>query len=499
VVADARTGSSAPSDESGCEPSEHLLADDQRLEVARLVGTGRASYIDQDNRLVGTSSLAAAVTSRRAYFVEVRDGILALDFDNEETADFEARWAYSLLRIAGFLPVMCASGGDSRRHVFCRIGKAEASRVLSPMGLGVTDQRMRRTIRPPYTPHRSGATTSRSLLIDEPTELVERLRSSGYPLGHAARGVFNSRTSRDRSATIFSAALGAANANWSFDEFLLVLDCSEIPISELFAARVEEQGREATVNWLRDYVWTRAVQQVATTPAIRRREIDPGVRATLAWVLDQEWPSTKGAIDRSVAVALLWGRRRAGRMTFDMSERDIALSAGVSRSAAQAALARLQGVLVDGEPFLVRHGVEDARQRVHLSSSWHMHSVPQEYTMAQAVFERIVSIVEHDVFRNNGGLGTSSRLIYISLTHRGMLRFAELVKRTGLSKDTVRRHLVSLEAEGLVAKVDDEWSITDKSLDEVRGLRSAGRALSQADQYARERHARDIGHRRNAP
>lgn len=247
---------------------------------------------------------------------------------------------------------MCASGEDSHRHIFCRINRADALRVLHPMGIGATDHRLRRYIRPPFTPHRrDGNPASLPVLPEDPSEVHERLRSTGRPLGRSARSAFSAGDSRDKSSTIFSAALGAANAGWSFDEFVLALHCPEIPISRLVAHRVAEKGEEQTARWLHDYIWVTAVERVRDEPAVSRPDVDPQVRATLAWALDQPWKSTQGAIDRSVLSALLWGRRRAGRDVFDMSERDIALAAGVSRSAAQASLARLQLLRIEGRPL----------------------------------------------------------------------------------------------------------------------------------------------------
>lgn len=122
-----------------------------------------------------------------------------------------------------------------------------------------------------------------------------------------------------------------------------------------------------------------------------------------------------------------------------------------------------------------------------------MGSVPEKFNMSQETFENLVSVVGHDAFRSHGGLGTSGRMIYMTLMHRGMLSAKALVEHTGLSSDTVRRHLNSLEAEGLVSRINDEWSTTDVTPSDVHGLRSEGRADRQSDQYARERRSRDAG------
>jgi hypothetical protein len=74
-----------------------------------------ASYIDHENKKTGSDSLEAASLSHRAYFVVVRDTILAIDCDSDQLVPV-LNGINALLIGDGLVPVVLLSGGAGRRH-----------------------------------------------------------------------------------------------------------------------------------------------------------------------------------------------------------------------------------------------------------------------------------------------------------------------------------------------------------------------------------------------
>src|SRR5262245_61059290 len=80
---------------------------------------GKAGLLDADNQFRGWVSLAEAVQSGRAFFVDVVDDILAIDCDVPDLAT-QVHQIAADLRAQGCRPVLTESGQPGRLHLFCR-------------------------------------------------------------------------------------------------------------------------------------------------------------------------------------------------------------------------------------------------------------------------------------------------------------------------------------------------------------------------------------------
>lgn len=142
------------------EPAPETLA---RL-VACVVRPGAAVIrLRPDNSGQPTpSDVSMAVAAGWSWTAELADGVIALDLDDPATAARSASRLQRALTGVGLEPVVLASGGVGRRHVWVRCATpADVTAVRWSVGTerergGCID--WRRSCRPPGVPHRSGAT-----------------------------------------------------------------------------------------------------------------------------------------------------------------------------------------------------------------------------------------------------------------------------------------------------------------------------------------------------
>lgn len=485
---------SSPLEAVDGRPSDETV----RLLVASAVATPHSvGLLDPRNNLLGRAPLEVAVREDRAFFVSVRNDILALDFDSA-TAAQEAEQAYVRLLRAGYAPVLCASGRADHRHLFCSVPPRFREQVLDQLRLRDRGQVVRDTIRPPLSKHRDGEARSELLLPASPHEASQRLMGlqGVRALGERATFALQSSSSRDASGTIFSIALGAANAGWTWEDFELALSCPDTPASNLLGRRCQEQGRERTLDWLHHHVWCPAVEQVRLSPAVRSQAVPAGVLAAAAWAMARPWPGRAGPADFCVFIALVWFWRRSGQRRFDASERDIAVVAGISsRRTVQRALRRLRELEIDGAPVLVTSSNGHPVTRLHQAATWEIRTIPATAgtSMTESTLDQIWAVVQHDAFRNSVGLGKTGALVMAHLVHGGMQTVAELALVSGTSARTTKEKLLTMEQLGLVVQIGEEWSCTDQDWDRAAtDLGALGRGARQIQQVNRERSARDI-------
>lgn len=455
----------------------------------------RAHVLDKNNVKERTTTIEAAAEQDLSYFVEVSPGVLALDLDTEDAPKKAQELAAQLL-INGYAPVITDSGREDHRHVLARVPLEQRRRILREVGLQADRRAVRTTLRPPGSLHRSGELRSEVLLPTADSDVLARLTGTARirPLGSQARWLLKSAPRASSvSDTLFSIALGAANAGWTFEDLVTVLTCQAIPAHALLLDRVERRGYEETMHWLRTYVWTRAVQQIAEAPARRAHE-DPELLGIASAALSRAWPGRSGSTDLLVFMAMVRKRLESGRRVFDLSQREICEMAGISgRDTVRRSLERLCDANLIAQ---VGERPEDPRIRVRNSASWELTLDQQgEQVLGTAALTRILDDLASDAFRNTIALGGAAGHLYAVLTFLGPTSASHLVTITGMSPRTCRGHLKAMAEAGLVLARDGLFEVGEADLQvAAKELGADGRGEHQQNQFVRQRDARDIMH-----
>lgn len=468
-----------------------------RERIARAVADpSKPASLIKHNVKAGTTSVVEAVVDDEPFFVRLRPGLVVLDFDRGDAVDLANR-AYVRLLLGGYSPVLCASGQGDRRHVFCRGPVEQLRRLVGEELLACADQGFRDSIRPPLTAHSSGLGRSTLLSPADPSAALRRLIGQGgiRPLGRKARSLLGKTTVNDASQAIFGVAVGGANAGWSEEDLGIVLTCSEVPLSNVFAGRVERRKWTTVVRWLLEYIWPGAQSYVADNPARWDEATQPAVLRAAAWALSNPWPGVAGASDFAVFMGFLCKQDQCGRSPFDLDQRTLMEFSGISsRATIERALERLE-TATDGRPRLVTgKRRENSREHLTHATTWELTEVDSsDFTISPETLLDVFRAVQSDAFRNGRGLGKVAGLVYCQLVVHGLLTVAALATRTGSSSRTIGVHLRLMANEGMVEQVGKEWSVTDRDLDCVaKELPSYGRGEEIREDNRRQRMARDI-------
>jgi hypothetical protein len=442
----------------------------------------RAQLLDAENHKTGETSIETAAESDMAFFIVVRAGVLAVDFDCAG-ADTAARQLYASLRVHGHHPVLTASGQSGRRHLLCWLDADDfALWAATAKQLGGD---VRTTIRPPLARHRNGTDRSELMLIDGPVEAARRLsgRLPNRPLREdAIAAIDGTRTRGDnsRSGQIHAAACGAVNAGWAEAEFESLVRTPGTPIHEAFAARERDDGSAATATWLSGYVWPEAVEFVAASPARRTRSARR-LRPLFAQAFARTWPGRAGPAQLAVYLALLVKYAWCGREVFDASTRELGETAGISsrRTVDSALVALVDAGLVEQ----VRPAKSGASPAWRLVLDRHPQDEDDDLPVHAAL-----RLLPHDVFRNKVGLGKLAQQLHMIVNIAGTTTIDQLTTMTGHTERTIRQHVGLLVDHGLLDQVDGQLLRGDADLDQVaEHLGASGRGHQQRLLHERER------------
>jgi hypothetical protein len=333
-----------PDEPSGRPRRDDDVSTDLVSRFAQLVaapGT-RATYIDSENKKAGSDSPEAASRSGRAFFVVVRDTILAIDCDRADlVAVLEGIKAQ--LIADGLVPLVDQSGGEGRRHLFCLILDPRTMRAYREHvnRLGHRPHlEVRPFIRPPLSPHRRGLPVA---LLDpeDPAEALAALTPTrpkdlspewmeflhhGAPVGQ-------------RSTKIQGCALAAVNAGWTFGDYYWAM------VDPANRGGEKIQGRRDAERYL-ERAWENAVARAKRNPPVQDRSEAIALIARMQRRVETwPWPKRAGETYRRVFGAYVTIAERTGKLVFAAGVREVADLAGVSVRA-----------VVDAKKWLQREG-----------------------------------------------------------------------------------------------------------------------------------------------
>jgi DNA-binding Lrp family transcriptional regulator len=438
-----------------------------RLARAIARASGRGLLLTQDNAGDGWVPIEAAVASGRAYAVELRRDVLALDGDQPGAGAAAAAVARAL-RARGLEPLVVPSGQPGRWHLFCRVGSVELRRRVAEearrRGLDV-----RRCIRPPWSPHRLALPVA----PPAPGELDAAVAALGPLRAHGCLSPATWRRLRhgdpaapSRSECDWSVALGFANAGRDVDDLFRALmddrNAAGVKVRELAARRgLGEAHRYVGLRHRRATSYV-AVHPAIATPTDARGEI-LAIRDAIASL---PWPGRTGDTDRAVLEAEIDLRLELGRLQAWVSERDLAERVGMSRPTVAAARRRLQ------DQGLLKRIPTD--RRCTQAQTWRLCHPPRAlFGHADLQFpsggrQGMAKNCAWDGWRHGrvGGLGRGCWRVWQLLDAEEPVSAGELAARLGVHPATVRRRLARLAGVGLAERLehDGTWRPVERDL-----------------------------------
>lgn len=470
------------------------------LKLAKLVADENhlATIINAANMFVRRCSLESAVRSGKAFFVRVREGVLAVDFD-KDNAVAEANRLYWWCRMLGLPALLIRSGQQGRRHVFCwpkdNIQRAQLAKAANDDGGDV-----RVAIRPPLAPHRWHAEGFTPEILHGLDVVLDFARTGAMPDKPWGNAVIETAIKGgrlgSRSQSIYSVALAAVNAGWSVEQTAELLGASGLAVAADYAARSNDHGTAKTEKWFTDHVWSGAEKQVRDHPAIRL-EPDPALGPLSAQVEQLAWIGRSGASERAVYIAMIGKATEVGSLEFNCSQRDLMERSGLcARKTVQRALQRLaspgliERITLSHDQILSR--LPDDPARFRWTSTWRLSTnhVPASTHVGRpddAVAE--YASIRHDVFLNGSGLGKYAHRIWVALDASPGSTARDLSSGLDIGYRTVKKHLESFHQFGL-ADADDEgrWFGLSRPLDTVAAdLGNLGRGALLVANSSRER------------
>jgi hypothetical protein len=238
---------------------------------------------------------AVEITERstgRAFFVNVPRDVLALDGDDPGCVAGPARTLVDLMRTANLRPVLLASGGPGRAHLFARVHDRKLLEQFADLGkrLGFDH---RQSIRPPLSRHRLGG-RSRLLEPQDPLDALVALAPTTRPprllRGAMRRLAFAGE--RDRSRCAARLVMALVNRGWSIEgvrAFLMDPKC-------VAGAKLQEISDQSLRRRRVERLYRSAEKRIAESPSRRSRpSVDADLMCFVAHLEALEWRGLGGA------------------------------------------------------------------------------------------------------------------------------------------------------------------------------------------------------------
>lgn len=435
---------------------------DGLLKIARAVARAGANalLLDERNRRDEWCSIEHAVALARAFTVEIRRDILALDADND-VACAALNTLFHVFVGDGFRPILIASGSPGRRHLFVVIADDDLRRRYAERArsLGID---VRHSIRPPLSPHRLGyqpvllypETVEDALAALEPRPETSRPRQLAPRWWRLLKtGDYREAGYPSRSEAVLAVALAAANAGWTEGRFVAAIANSSL------AAKVEARSPVAATKYL-STAWEKARRRVSERPALRRRdEVRAVIDVIHTALADASRWKRAGLSDRAVLAAHATITEKAVALIHYADQRTVADLAGINPSTVRNAHARL--CTAGWLQRLVRHTRTKA-------TVWRL-TTPRgvEHTAAQPPLHRrgCKTIGRQDVpgggsevwSRARGALGKAAELVWLALDADEAVSVSALGRRVDRKRPAVRRQLARLAEFGLAEKSALGW------------------------------------------
>jgi len=481
--------------------ADNRTTETQRLALARSVWRAGTPvlFIGVRNESLGwEASLPDAVRSGRAFALEVRKDILALDGDRPDAKraiDEVAR----RLAADGIEPVIVASGQPGRFHLFAKVPRRSLCAWYAEVGIehGLDWRNGSQLIRPPLGVHRLGPSCAPTLVspkrIEWAMQALQAVKKQDLPprirqllRAGDVEGVYGTARSGVEQAVLTS----MMQRGWTFDDAIEALSDEQNRAGEKFRDRNRAAGRGARAYLVAG--WENARQFVRSNPAFcDDKEAVEQIQAVIAAIRERPWPGHAGATDRAVMLGLADIAAKTAQIVVSASNRQLAEMIGRQQhGTVGASLNRLNGKWIRRES--AGRGRNASSYRMLPPPSW-SGDAPLTTSAYQGGCEisGVSNLAAHDAFRH-GGLPKSCARIYEGLAEQVHETPSELAARIVLHVTTIRKNLLRLEAVGMAQRdAYGRWRrlpVDLARLDEIaEELGTAGKAAAQHVRFDEER------------
>lgn len=466
----------------------------------------RALLIDGDNRGAGWVPISRAASSGSAFAVDVAADVLALDADDPRRGAAAASMIPALVS-DGLRPVVIASGRAGHRHVFARVSDpalhARWAARARKLRLDV-----RRSIRPPLSPHRlglpvaliyPGSIEAALAALTAPVGTTPRRELSPHMEELLASGMWRGRY-RSRSEMLFALALAALNAGWSRQDYIGAV------LESRAGEKLRKRGARAGGRYLGE-TWIKAERHFSPARVVARQasavelveQVSAAARAT-------DWTGRSGPTDHAVLLAHIAHAADVRHCPYRSDVRTIADRAGVVATTVSKAQRRLvaagwlrrlhRGSLGNASTWVLRlpERLTPACTESPLRGGDETTVHVRDGRAATETVHAQTAEPSADVWRARGGLGKGALLVWRAVGDDAVPTEV-IVEGLRWRRPRVRRLLARLQRVGLVEKCAEGWRRGSADPGDVaRVLGVLGVAARQRRRHAAER--RDYRERR---
>ncbi|GAA2600069.1 hypothetical protein SMC26_19615 [Actinomadura fulvescens] len=417
---------------------------------------GNALLIKENNVPDRWVAIEEAVTSGRAFAVEPKPGLVALDLDSAELVAKGVKvkgWAETYLHAQ---TVLVASGGDGRRHLWVCLPSAvtkEDFKVALNENYEFPFENIRHTqaTRPPLSPHRNGLPVS----LIEPTSVEEALERLGPADGEGKaippKGLTGkwARLLRDgdtegryegRHQAEAAIAQAAVRVGLSKEWFISQVTDRRNKGGAKTQEIEDRHGREAAFKSA-GKTYDNAVGWVTKNNVTPSFDLETFKKKIRAFQEAAEQATFTRSTDRDVLLALIRHAEKHSSYSPMASVRDLHIKSGRAIDTVRKALQRLveQDWLTKGEPV----GETDT-----YTFNLEMSDKSSTYSSLGGTERVCTSNVAHPLFTTSKGLAGRPAEVWVKLP-TSFVGMSEAVTLTGLKPHQIRAAAQKLAAFGL--------------------------------------------------
>ena len=403
---------------------------------------------------------AQAVQSEQTYCVKVKRGYIAVDFDGTQGSK-DADQFCEYLRGIGCHPVAVNSGGKNRAHVWCKMPEGLIDSAREKIATFKGDDRTGNRMRPPLSPHRTGAPVSlRGISVEDALEALGGAKQPIYaPL---LKTLLETTDYEDRSSHVMRVVGHMKRGGYSESEVIeAVLAHPKGVGHKLYYPRLR---RDASKYIAKAY-------QKANCSDQDREAVLPLLREIHAQALATVWPARNHALLVTLIV-LIEIATRTGKLEITCSCRQLAEETGIGTMTAIRHIKKLiqHGWLTRTRNATISQGGQYRLTRPNEGETngngTYSNTPPLRGSIGMSHFGGIAV----EAF---AGRGSARNYFLFIVGFEGEFSTGDLARVSNRSYESARRQLRFFESLGLVKRTGSSWlpTVTADTLKEAADRR----------------------------
>lgn len=442
-------------------------------------------------------TIETAWLSNRPFFIEVDDSVIAVDYDDEYNCNSQQykfrSYVNNLLKRD---PVTCNSGRGV--HQFLRLSPSEMHLKEDLIHMARWNGGdVRKTIRPPLSPHRRGLPVSFYMNYETPLSAIERLGGvDSLPMVNMLEHIPPALMDRisgafvhiDRSREIIEVMSELYREGVSEAVIYKLFRHSNMPICDKLLEKADKDREKYVETQLKQAKRHARLcgQHTITVDNSIYAEIEDYVRS------EMQFPDRSGPYKRDILLAMIFFARKCGNRIFHASVRDLCLVSEIAT--AGAVLRNIDQMVKDGLVERVHPGRyrQAAKYRILIQATTRTHSSGGVSKNVISRSTRISSQVIPDLFRSTRrrGVRTMGKTAGLVLdwirAAAGPETPRELGQRMGRPVANLRRYIQMLDTVGLIdVGIDGRIRSRDVATETMREIKRNLGCLDLREVYER--------------